>query len=482
MNALIPASVEMTTESKPKTHQPRIREQILWILASALAFHSSYLSSATAFFGIFYLFALVQLAQLGIPRAGFYSGLSVGLLIGIGRLDFFWRIFGAGAIALWMVYAFWIGLFVAIAGLAFRRLPEMLALCCVPFLWCGLEYFRGELYYLRFSWLTPGMAFGLNPGLVPISWLGVYGIGFLLTAIACIAVRVWRASRSSAVLLLGIGMAGLGAWGWMSQPRTESLLRSNLQIAGAQIEFPSEKEVLVWLNQVVRLHPKAQLLVLSEYTCPGPVPASIRKWCREHARYLVIGGKEPVSAAKFYNTAFVIGPSGEIVFQQAKSVPIQFFNDGLPAAEQSVWQSPWGKIGLCICYDLSYSRVTDRLIELGAQVLIVPTMDVADWGRRQHELHARVGPIRAAEYRVPIFRLASSGISQAIDCSGRIISSAGFPGEGTILAASLPLNQSGRRPLDRWLAPIATTATGMALAAQVASALIARFRKRATPC
>jgi apolipoprotein N-acyltransferase len=54
-------------------------------------------------------------------------------------------------------------------------------------------------------------------------------------------------------------------------------------------------------------------------------------------------------------------------------------------------------IGICICYDLSYSRVTDRLLRLGAQALIVPTMDLIDWGRRQHELHARVAPMRAAE-------------------------------------------------------------------------------------
>ena len=46
-------------------------------------------------------------------------------------------------------------------------------------------------------------------------------------------------------------------------------------------------------------------------------------------------------------------------------------------------------------------------------------MDVADWGRHQHELHARVAPVRAAEYGIPIFRLASSGISQGVNRPGR---------------------------------------------------------------
>jgi len=164
---------------------------------------------------------------------------------------------------------------------------------------------------------------------------------------------------------------------------------------------------------------------------------------------------------QFYDTAFVISPSGEIVFHQAKSVPIQFFNDGLPALEQTVWQSPWGKIGICICYDLSYTRVTDRLVRMGAEMLIVPTMDVTDWGKRQHELHARMGPIRAAEYHLPVVRVASSGISQAIDLTGKIMASAPYPGQGAVLSATLNFSKSTRLPLDRWLAPLSAVLTGI---------------------
>src|SRR5262249_35811107 len=149
-------------------------------------------------------------------------------------------------------------------------------------------------------------------------------------------------------------------------------------------------------------------------------------------------------------------PTGEIVFRQGKKVPIQFFKDGLPAAEQKLWNSPWGNIGICICYDLSYSRVTDRLVEEGAQALIVPTMDIVDWGKRQHELHARVAPVRAAEYGIPVFRVASSGISQLIESGGRTRASAPCPGEGAMLAGVLEMPDRGHLPFDRWLAPSAT--------------------------
>ena len=113
---------------------------------------------------------------------------------------------------------------------------------------------------------------------------------------------------------------------------------------------------------------------------------------------------------------------------------------------------PGEKSDLAICYDDSYSRVTDELIRQGAQALIFPTMDIAEWGEAQHLLHGRVAPMRAAEYAVPVFRVCSSGISQFIDATGRVLSSAPFPGEGAMLTAEIPLPARGRMPPDRWLA------------------------------
>ncbi len=144
-------------------------------------------------------------------------------------------------------------------------------------------------------------------------------------------------------------------------------------------------------------------------------------------------------------------------------MPIQFFRDGLPAKKQELWNSPWGKIGICICYDLSYTRVTDELVRQGAQLLIVPTMDVSDWGRHEHELHALVAPVRAAEYGIPIFRMASSGISQAVAGGGDVVAKTSFQGSGEILSAKLRLPMAGSLPLDRYLAPFCVAVTAAVL-------------------
>ena len=227
------------------------------------------------------------------------------------------------------------------------------------------------------------------------------------------------------------------------------------------MEFPGEEQVVPGLNQLLKQFPQAELFALSEYTFTGPVPESARNWCREHQKYLVVGGEEPATDGNYFDSAFVIAPGGDIVFRQGKSVPIQFFKDGLPAKEQKLWNSPWGKIGLCICYDLSYTRVTDELVRQGAQAIIVPTMDVMDWGRHQHEMHARVAPIRAAEYGIPVFRMASSGISQCVDASGRVLATTPMPGDGAMLSGTLLLGKPGSLPWDRILAPICAGMTGL---------------------
>src|ERR1017187_9106050 len=229
------------------------------------------------------------------------------------------------------------------------------------------------------------------------------------------------------------------------------------------MEFPLPGVLPKALNKALAKNPDARIFVLSEYALDGPVPDSLKQWCREHARFLIVGGKDPLGADNFYDTAFVVSTNGEIVFQQVKSVPIEFFKDGLPAPKQEVWNSPWGKIGICICYDLSYTRVTDRLVKQGAQLLIVPTMDVEDWGRHQHELHARVAPVRATEYGIPIFRLASSGISQAVAGGGDVIAKTSFPGSLDILSATLRLPPKGSLPLDRFLAPVCVGMTAVVL-------------------
>jgi apolipoprotein N-acyltransferase len=245
------------------------------------------------------------------------------------------------------------------------------------------------------------------------------------------------------------------------------------------MEFPDEDKVPGDLRTLALANPDANLFVLSEYTFNGPVPKKINSWCKQAKKYLIVGAHDP-AGDDYFNTAFVIGPSGEVVAKQAKSVPIQFFKDGLPARQQKPWESPWGKIGLGVCYDLSYRKVADGLARQQCQAFIIPTMDVAEWGARQHRLHARIAPMRAAELNVPIFRLCSSGISQSVQAGGAVSSTAPFPGEDAVLKGELALRTPARLPLDHWLGPIAVMATGIFMVFLIVQAVV-RKKSRTAP-
>ena len=434
------------------------RRSFFWLAVAVMCFSAAYTSLTPPAAGLMifgYAVALTRLGDQPTVRRAFYFGLAAGFLCCASQLFFLFRIFNVAALVLWLVLAFWSGLFTALVGGIHGRFGKKTAAWLIPFVWTGLEYFRSELYFLKFSWLNIGYA--LPVASLPFTGWGRYGLGFLVLALSSIV--IYLRPKISVAALVAFSVAVILGDAIILAEKSNP----KLTLVGVQLEFPPVGILPKLLNQALAKHPDAAIFVLSEYTLDGPPPPALTAWCREHSRWLVVGGKDPIGTNDYYNTAFVIGTNGDILCHQGKSVPIQFFHDGRPAPEQKIWNSPWGKIGLCICYDLSYTRVTDELIRQGAQLIICPTMDVEFWGRHQHELHSRVAPVRAAEYGVPIFRVASSGISQAVTGSGQVIAQTATPGTGAIFAAQLGLPECGRVPRDRFLALFCVGLTGLVL-------------------
>src|ERR1039457_6247656 len=146
---------------KPSTEPLGWKKSFLWLALAGVGFHLAYSSlkfPATGLMIFGYAFGLVKLADQPNVRRAFYFGLATGLLCCAPQLFFLWRIFNAAAIVLWLVLAFWIGLFAAIVCGSLRRWGQVKTAWLIPVVWTGLEYFRSELYYLKFSWLNVGYA------------------------------------------------------------------------------------------------------------------------------------------------------------------------------------------------------------------------------------------------------------------------------------------------------------------------------------
>ncbi len=417
------------------------------------------------------------LGRLRTDRQAFYGGLAAGVLAFGPPLCFFWSIFGPVAVLLWLITGFPIGVFLLLLRTAHRRLGADWTLWLTPMLWTGGEFFRSEVWQLKFAWLLPGQVVAFVPG-VRLAAIGVYGLGFIIALASAMIVSprwIFRAIGLCGAITLAIFMYV------PPLPPSPSPADLPLHVAGVQLETAGAKEVTAALENLAQEHPEAQILVLSEYTFVDVVPQSVRDVLRTYHRYLVAGGIRwiDIDKDKFYDTAFVVGPDGRDIMEQAKSVPVQFMDDGLPATRRQVWQSPWGRIGIAVCYDLSYARVMDDLVRQGAAGLIIPTMDGEHWGEFERRmLHGRVAPVRSAEYGIPVFGVWSSGVSQLTDRYGRIIATAGYPGHNATISGPLDLRQPGHIPPDRLLAVAMTIGSGLFVACLAACWISIRCRNQ----
>lgn len=433
---------------------PRLPLPLLMVVSASLYHAALWVEPAAPWLIAGSAAALVAMVRAKTARRAFYAGIGAALLIVVPHLWFLTVIFSAIAVPLWLSLAGWTGVFCGTLHVIHRKGGTGWTIALAPVLWMGLEFYRSEIWGLRFSWLGPG--FALPPA--NLGWwfqsLGVFGSGawLIMAGTAVMLVRKPAGALAAALLLPALLLPG----------RRAVTAGESIRMTGVQFEQALSTQLIMGLDAAREAWPDTKLFLLPEYSFNGPVPSEFPEWCRRNQTWLVAGGKDYLKGQKneagqpaYYNTAFVIGPEGTVIHRQAKSRPIQFFDDGMPAPDQVVWDSPWGKLGICICYDQNYTQVTDRLAEGQMQALLIPTMDLETWGPHQHWLGGRLALTRAVEYRVPVVRLASSGISQFIDAEGKILASGAMPGQGEIVSALIPLSAAPHRPWDRLPARVA---------------------------
>ena len=102
-----------------------------------------------------------------------------------------------------------------------------------------------------------------------------------------------------------------------------------------------------------------------------PIQLFLQQQAMQHGIYL-IGGTLPLKttdADKVYNTTLVYAPDGAVVARYDK-IHLFGFQNGLEYYDESttimagelaqapvVWDSPWGRIGLSICYDVRFPEL-----------------------------------------------------------------------------------------------------------------------------
>ncbi len=141
----------------------------------------------------------------------------------------------------------------------------------------------------------------------------------------------------------------------------------------------------------------ADLVVLPEmFNCPysnryfrsfaepegGETWGAISKCARENGVFLVAGSIPEMEDERVYNTSFVFDPAGKQIARHRKmhlfDIDVvggqRFFESETfsPGSQVTVFDTPYGLIGLCICFDMRFPELVRLMALKGVQAVIVP--------------------------------------------------------------------------------------------------------------
>lgn len=219
--------------------------------------------------------------------------------------------------------------------------------------------------------------------------------------------------------------------------------------------------------------PRADLLVLPEYACvelgaalvgrdatdeptelaamvahAEAILAEMRACARRHATWLLAGTLPMRSADRVVARAPLIAPDGRVAFQE-KRMMTRFEAErwGISAgAPPQVFDTPWGRIGISICYDVEFPKHVRAQVEAGAWLVLAPSCTDSAHGFTRVRVSAAARAIENQCYVACTPTVGLAPWSAALDVNrghAAVFGPAdrGFPEDGVIAAGTLDAAQ-----------------------------------------
>jgi len=112
---------------------------------------------------------------------------------------------------------------------------------------------------------------------------------------------------------------------------------------------------------------------VAEAANDGPSFAAMAGFARAHGTHVAYGFAERGRDGKLYNSANLVGPQGLVGTYRKIHLfgrETLFFQPGGEAAP--VWQLPFGRVGMMVCFDWYFPEVTRSLALRGAELVLQP--------------------------------------------------------------------------------------------------------------
>lgn len=186
-------------------------------------------------------------------------------------------------------------------------------------------------------------------------------------------------------------------------------------------------------------------------TARGPLITILQEWSAE-ADIWLLAGSLPMKApgGKIWNASILFSPEGDIYARYDKihlfdvDVPgdqhYRESDDVVPGKKVVTTQTPWGVLGLSICYDIRFPELYRKLSAGGAHTLMIPAAFTATTGKAHWDILTRTRAVENQCYVVAPGQTGSPypgrechGYSRIVDPWGRVIAER-TAGMGVVMA------------------------------------------------
>lgn len=376
-------------------------------------------------------------------------------------------------------------------------------------LWLLAELARGVIF-TGFPWLASGYAFVDSPLAVFAPWLGVYGLGFVVAALAA-----WPVLSRARLRLLPLatlaGVLGAAVWlGPMQFTAPSSTLRVTLlQGNVAQDEkFAQElmPQALAWTRTQL-LAARGDLVLAPETVIPLLPDQLDPDYWRELVDHFQNAGQAALFGLPLGNdelgytnsaagisarTAALPGgfyrydkhhlvPFGEFVplgfhwFTQLMNIPLGDFNRGTVGPASFAFRGE--RIGANICYeDLFGEELAARFGDAAQAPTMFANLSNIGWfgDTIAIDQHLEISRFRTLEFQRPMLRATNTGATAVIDHHGRVTHALPRFTQG-VLDASVQ-GRTGRTPFAWWAAHFGLWPLALGAVALIAGLVRVRSR------
>ncbi len=196
------------------------------------------------------------------------------------------------------------------------------------------------------------------------------------------------------------------------QMNSGPVIADNLQQAETLIRQAAEGGAQFILTPENTCHiktPQSEKLQSSPYESDHPAIPFFGKLAKELSVWILVGSiAVRVSDTKVVNRSLLFSNGGELVAQYDK---IHLFDVDLPTGESHresnivqpgdkavIAETPWGGVGLAICYDLRFANLFRTLAQNGAQLITVPSAFTVPTGQAHWESLLRARAIETGSF------------------------------------------------------------------------------------